>query len=286
MKVFSYLMVSTNKMINISLNDDLLEDFNKNGFLVLDKFIDLQYLEDLKERIEPLFKGEFETGIEPDEWNWKYGKDSNDVTRQICNAWKSDNLIKQIVCNSTIGECVSKLMGWKGARLLQDNVLWKPPQGKSLIFHQDASYDDWIIPQTMVTCWIPLDDTKIENGTLEFVTGSHKWDLHPPSGTFNAPDDYKKELKIYAKNNNKTLDIVGVNVPAGGVSFHHGLTWHGSGLNNSQNHRRALVAHCVPDDAKFHPTNCGGTGRIYRKYKMNNTDELNESFFPILWQDK
>ena len=70
-----------------------------------------------------------------------------------------------------------------------------------------------------------------------------------------------------------------------GVSFHHGLTWHGSGLNNSQDHRRALVAHCVPDDAKFHPTNCGGTGRIYRKYKMNNTDELNESFFPILWQD-
>ena len=273
-------------MINISLNEDLLEDFNKNGFLVLDKFIDLQYLEDLRERIEPLFKGEFETGIEPDEWNWKYGKDSNDVTRQICNAWKSDNLIKQVVCNPTIGECVSKLMGWKGARLLQDNVLWKPPQGKSLIFHQDASYDDWIIPQTMVTCWIPLDDTKIENGTLEFVTGSHKWDLHPPSGTFNAPDDYKKELKIYAKNNNKTLDIVGVNVPAGGVSFHHGLTWHGSGPNKSQNHRRALVAHCVPDDAKFHPSNCGGTGRIYRKYKMNDSDELNESFFPILWQDK
>ena len=51
MKVFSYLMVSTNKMINISLNDDLLEDFNKNGFLVLDKFIDLQYLEDLSEII-------------------------------------------------------------------------------------------------------------------------------------------------------------------------------------------------------------------------------------------
>ena len=48
----------------------------------------------LKDRIEPLFKGEFETGIEPDEWNWKSGRDSNDVTRQICNVWKSDNLIK------------------------------------------------------------------------------------------------------------------------------------------------------------------------------------------------
>ena len=273
-------------MINASLNRNLLEDFKQNGFLVLDEFIDLQYLDKLRERIEPLFQGEFETGIEPDEWNWKYDRDPNDVTRQICNAWKSDNLIKKIVCNSIIGECVSKLMGWKGARLLQDNVLWKPPLGKSLLFHQDAAYDDWIMPQTMVTCWMSLDDTSKDNGTLEFVVGSHKWDLCPPSGTFHAPEDYKKELKMYAKRNNKVLDIVEVKVPAGGVSFHHGLTWHGSGINHSPYDRRALVAHCVPHDAKFHPTNCGGTGRIYRKYKMNDTDELNESFFPILWKDK
>ena len=273
-------------MINASLNRNLLEDFKQNGFLVLDEFIDLQYLDKLRERIEPLFQGEFETGIEPDEWNWKYGRDPNDVTRQICNAWKSDNLIKKIVCNSIIGECVSKLMGWKGARLLQDNVLWKPPLGKSLLFHQDAAYDDWIMPQTMVTCWMSLDDTSKDNGTLEFVAGSHKWGLCPPSGTFHAPEDYKKELKMYAKRNNKVLDIVEVKVPAGGVSFHHGLTWHGSGINHSLYDRRALVAHCVPHDAKFHPTNCGGTGRIYRKYKMNHTDELNESFFPILWQNK
>ena len=62
-------------MINASLNRNLLEDFNQNGFLILDKFIDLQYLDKLKDRIEPLFKGEFETGIEPDEWNWKSGRD-------------------------------------------------------------------------------------------------------------------------------------------------------------------------------------------------------------------
>ena len=81
-------------MINLKLNEDLIDDFNKNGFLILDEFIDLKYLNTLKDRFEPLFKGEFETGVEPDEWNWKYGRDPNDVTRQICNAWKSDNLIK------------------------------------------------------------------------------------------------------------------------------------------------------------------------------------------------
>ncbi len=146
-------------MIQASINEEQLKDFNRNGFLTIDKFIDLQYIDDLKNRIGLLFKGDFETGVEPDEWNWKKNRDSDDVTRQICNAWKSDLLIKQLVCSPVIGECVSRLMGWSGARLIQDNVLWKPPQGKPLNYHQDAAYDDWIIPQTMVTCWMSLDDT-------------------------------------------------------------------------------------------------------------------------------
>ena len=99
-------------MIKASINEEQLKDFRKNGFLTIDKFINTQYLDELKERIELLFQGEFETGIEPDEWNWKSDRDPNDVTRQICNAWKSDNLIKQVVCNPIIGQIVSKLMGW------------------------------------------------------------------------------------------------------------------------------------------------------------------------------
>ena len=144
---------------------------------------------------------------------------------------------------------------------------------------------DWIIPQTMATCWIPLDKTHKENGTLEFAIESHKWQLCPPSDNFHAPDDYTKELDSYLKMNDKYLQKYAVEVPAGGASFHHGMTWHGSGVNLSSSDRRAIVAHCVPSDAIFHPTNSGGTGKIYRKYKMKDTDKLDDSFFPLLWED-
>ena len=80
-------------MINLTLNNNLIDDFNNNGFLIIDKFIDLKYLDILRDRFEPLFRGEFETGIEPDEWNWKFDKSKSDVTRQICNAWKSDSFM-------------------------------------------------------------------------------------------------------------------------------------------------------------------------------------------------
>ena len=91
-------------------------------------------------------------------------------------------------------------------RLVQDNVLWKPPGGKTLGFHQDAAYDDWLIPQTMMTCWMSLDDTSKETGTLEYIKGSHKWGLQPPKGEFHSPEDYKKELNIFAEKNNKQIE--------------------------------------------------------------------------------
>ena len=207
-------------------------------------------------------------------------------TRQICNVWKSDNLIKKIVCNETIGLIASKLMGWKGTRLVQDNILWKPSGGKTLGYHQDASYVDWIVPQTMITCWMSLDKTSQKIGTLEFVTGSHKWELSPPSVNFHSPDDYRKELINFAKINNKELNITYVEVPAGGASFHHGYTWHGSGINKTDLNRRAIVSHCIPSDTKFHSTNIGGTGKIYKRYKKINTNEMDESFFPILWNEE
>ena len=270
-------------MINLELNQNQINQFNENGYLIIDKFIDLEFIEKLKSRFEPLFKGEFETGIEPDEWNWKFG-DPEDLTRQICNGWKADHLIKQFVCHEIVGKSCSTLMNWEGAKLVQDNVLWKPPKGKTLGYHQDAAYDDWLIPQTMMTCWMSLDNTSEKTGTLEYVKGSHKWGLQPPKGEFHSPEDYKEQLNLFARENNKEIDIVYVEVPAGGVSFHHGFTWHGSGINTSDKHRRAIVSHCVPYDAKFHPTNDGGTAKTYKKYKKNNSDELDEKYFPLLWK--
>ena len=85
------------------------------------------------------------------------------------------------------------------------------------------------------------------------------------------------------KDNNKELNITYVEVPPGGASFHHGYTWHGSGINKTSLNRRAIVSHCIPSDAKFHSTNIGGTGKIYKRYKKLNTNEMDESFFPIIW---
>ena len=77
-------------MINVSINKDLKKQFEEEGYLILPQFLDTTKIADLAQKFEALFSGKFETGIEPDEWNWREGRDPNNVTRQICNGWKSD----------------------------------------------------------------------------------------------------------------------------------------------------------------------------------------------------
>ena len=111
----------------------------------------------------------------------------------------------------------------------------------------------------------PMDDIIFDIST--FATYTVTW-----TGVSAQPPGI-----ILVRTNSSTVRLVSdpvVNIPgaipAGGVSFHHGLTWHGSGVNNSSHHRRALVAHCIPSNSKFHPTNVGGTAKIYKKYKKCN----------------
>ena len=72
-------------------------------------------------------------------------------------------------------------------------------------------------------------------------------------------------------------------VKPGGGSFHHGLTWHGSAPNtNAAVARMALVTHMLPVEARFHETN---VDLIYSRYKRHGDLSLDESFFPVLWDE-
>ena len=125
---------------------DQIARFREDGFLILDRFLAAELVEAARARFEPLFRGEFETGLYPDEWNWREGRDPPDLTRQICNGWRSDRTIARIVLAEAVGRACAELMGWAGARIAQDNVIWKPPGAKPLGFHQDDSYCHWFVP--------------------------------------------------------------------------------------------------------------------------------------------
>ena len=222
-----------------SFTPEQVESFHRDGFLVVEEgLVSDKALELLEERYLRLFDGEYETGIKPDEVNWVKGRDPEDRTRQLCNAWRADTVIAAQVLSARIGRLAAQLMGYPGVRILQDNVLWKPPGTKAIGFHQDGSYADYLVPPEMVTCWMSLHETQADAGPIAYVRGSNHWPWTPPERSqFHAPEDWLAGVRD-AKPEDAEMEIVPVVVKPGGGAFHHNLTWHGSEPEHER-HRRA-----------------------------------------------
>lgn len=267
----------------ITLTQQHVDTFDRDGFVIIENVLAPAQIDAARSRFEPMFSGKFQTGLYPDEWNWRMGRDREDLTRQICNGWKSDLTVASIVLHPDVGEACARLRRWPGARIGQDNVIWKPPGTKPLGFHQDDSYNGWIEPGEMNTCWITLDDTKAYQGTIEYVRGSHKWPISPPIKQFHAPDDPLNDLYPAAAAAGVTdYEIVPIEVPAGSCVIHHGRTWHGSRDNKGDRPRRSVIAHCISSAAHFHPTKIS---YIYSRYKRADSLDMDESYFPVLWRE-
>jgi ectoine hydroxylase-related dioxygenase (phytanoyl-CoA dioxygenase family) len=216
------------------VTDEQVESFRRDGFLIVEEgLVSMAAVELLRGRFAALFDGDYPTGIAPDEVNWKRGRDRDDVTRQICNGWRADDVIAAQVLSETTGRIAARLGGYRGTRMLQDNCLWKPPGTKSLGMHQDGSYAGYLSPPEMITCWVALDETFAQGGTIEYVRGSHLWPKAPPDrGSFHAPDNWLAPLDG-ATPEGVEPERVPVVVKPGGCAFHHSLTFHGSGPNES-----------------------------------------------------
>jgi phytanoyl-CoA hydroxylase len=269
----------------VHLSEAQVEQFWADGFLILENFLPPDFVGQLVSRMEPLFHGEFETGIFPDEWHWRPGMSLPDITREMCNGWKSDRTIASLVLSSEIGRLTATLAGWDGARIGQDSLWMKPPGAKAIAMHQDGTYVNYLEPAAMMTCWVALNDASAADGTLVYAKGSHKWPLVNVEGEFHVPKkDYRWAMLQAAENAGVSEpELVTVEVPAGGCAFHHGRTWHGlCPTTRTEGTFNSIGLHTLPAHTQFHPVN--PPGYIYGRYKRVGDLSMDESFFPVLWQ--
>ena len=265
----------------IEPSGEQIETYRRDGFLIVERFLDVGDLDWIRDRFARVFAHEWETGLSPDEVNYVPDRTPPDLTRQLCNVWKADRALASVVLSRQVGEFAARLAGLPGARIAQDNAIWKPPSGKALLCHQDAAYLDHFDPPNMTTCWMALDDTAADSGTIYYIRGSHLWPHAPIGGSFHAPEDWLGHVRESAPPGVE-LDLVPIEVPAGGAAIHDGWTWHGSPPNERADaQRRSIISHLIASDTRWdtehaHP--------IYSRYRRPGETELDEAFFPILWQ--
>jgi hypothetical protein len=137
----------------------------------------------------------------------------------------------------------------------EDVILWgchvfcKPPvDGFETPWHQDGHY--WPIrPLANCTVWVALEDSKIENGCLRVIPGSHRgaklWDhLHEDR------DDLTLNQRMAPGTFDESL-AVDVELEAGEMSLHDVYMIHGARANTSTRRRTGVALRYMPATSVF-----------------------------------
>tara|TARA_R110002072_G_scaffold303140_1_gene495588 strand:+ start:66065 stop:66892 length:828 start_codon:yes stop_codon:yes gene_type:complete len=162
----------------------------------------------------------------------------------ISSAHLTYGRVYDLLCEPRIVAYVKDILG-------EDVIGWgshffckMPHDGKSVAWHQDASY--WpLTPSKAVTVWLAIDDADIENACMKFVAGSQ----HVGHLTFRpSSDEEGNVLNQTIDNAEQYGEVVFDELLAGQVSLHSDLLLHGSEANDSDRRRCGLtLRYCTPD---------------------------------------
>ena len=97
------------------------------------------------------------------------------------------------------------------------------------------------------------------------MRGSNHWPRAGTGGTFHAPDDWLGHVRESAPGGRRELELVPIEVPAGGAAFHDGWTFHGSPPNERADaERRSVISHLITADTRWSD---GEPHPIYSRYR-------------------
>ncbi len=266
-----------------------IEQFRKDGFLVVEDLFPLTQVEQLLQRFDSLYAGEFETGIYPDEWHWNPHLGRSEVAGQMTGVWRCDRTLAKLVMSEKAGQIAALLEGWSGTRLLTDGLWQKPPKAKETTLHQDSMYINSHTPVgETTTCWVALSNAFPSASSIEYVPGSHTWPRSNAVPEFHNKDkSYTSQMEsAAAQAGEHDPKVVQMDLKPGSCVFHHGNIWHGSGQNTVDVTRRSLVIIHVPADSEFQEAGSYiPGGYIAAKYRRHGDNTMDESFFPIVWRE-
>ncbi|MCW8129914.1 MAG: phytanoyl-CoA dioxygenase family protein [Planctomycetota bacterium] len=218
-----------------ALTQDQIDSFHRDGYLSYGALLKPEELETLRAEYDAEFRKAAETG---DSRNLADNKpdraDAKTRMLQIMQMCERNIHFRKLLYDTRILDIVQCLLG-PNIMLFHDQALFKPAHtGGAVFWHQDNGY--WkCAPANLVSCWMTLDDVVLENGAMQVIPGSHLKPVH--HATSQATDAL---LEI---NGIDLAQAKAVELPAGGIMFHHCQTLHYTAPNTTPRQRRAFAIH-------------------------------------------
>ncbi|HVU90071.1 MAG TPA: phytanoyl-CoA dioxygenase family protein [Pirellulales bacterium] len=259
------------------LSDEQVRFFHENGYVSGIQVLDDAQVEALREELARLF----DPNCPGHEFFYEYhSNESTDPARVLFHAlgaWRITAGFHDLLWHPAFTVPASQL--FDGAvRFWHDQLFCKPAKhGGVVAWHQDYSYWTRTRPMAHLTCWIGLDDADRDNGCLQYIPGSHRWDLLPITGLAGGMDAIREVLtrEQVAQFQPKAIELT-----KGQCAFHHPLMIHGSFENRTDRPRRAVVVNAFRDGV------CSGANEplLAGVPPIPAGQPMDGQFFPLLYR--
>ena len=179
-------------------------------------------------------------------WFIDGGVSARTVLRKLDNPHFHRDAVQALARDPKLVGLVERFLG-KGVSVYFSQIFFKPPEGGGpKPAHQDNFYFGPTDIEGVVTAWIALDDATLENGCLYFGDGTNQGPVYSHFAPENEPFNLQLPASLLDKQPMQPAPV-----RKGGVSFHHGNTFHQSGPNHSDKWRRACALHYVRNNVEF-----------------------------------
>ena len=222
------------------ITNDQISFFDKNRFIKLKQVLNKEAVEFFANRITQKvheLSGEKRALEERDTYGMAF--------LQIFNLWKEDEAIRELIFSKRVAGIATALLQTKGVRMYHDQALYKEPGGGFTPWHADQYY--WpLASDKTVTAWMPLQETPLEMGPLEFSAGSHVI----VEGRELAISDESEQI---IRQKLKVTDFQHVVEPfeLGEISFHSGWVFHRAGANKTSTMRQVMTTIYMDSEMKL-----------------------------------
>lgn len=159
------------------------------------------------------------------------------------NLWEDDPAVRRWTFHQGLAAVAARLLKAERVRLLVDQVLYKEAQAPGTSKHQDVTRLP-VEASRALTAWIPFDGATVESGTLGYLPGSHRVGRASQYDLLFGRSWREEEREAIER------EPVFVEVPRGGVLFHHPCTFHLSAPNRTERRRRAFGIVYFADGAR------------------------------------
>jgi ectoine hydroxylase-related dioxygenase (phytanoyl-CoA dioxygenase family) len=226
------------------LSGEQLAFWEENGYVAGVQILDDEQVEVLRAELAELTAPNHPGSRLFYEYNSNESKDPSRVLFHALGAWRVTPGLHDILWNPAFTVPASQLLGG-AVRFWHDQLFCKPAQhGGVVAWHQDYSYWTRTQPMAHLTCWIGLDDATRDNGCLQYIPGSHLWELLPVTG---LAGDMNAIQSVLSGEQKKQFKPVAIELKKGQCAFHHPLMVHGSYENTTSGPRRAVVINACRD---------------------------------------